>query len=67
MLTWLVWDSCPATPYLPNGLIEQDMCKHESAISKDWIEGYVRHHENNEPEKYGKMKATVLRPVKLRE
>ena len=67
VLTWLVWDSCPASSHLPTVLLEQDMCKHESVLSKDWVDGYVGHHENNEPEKYGSMKATVLRPLNIKE
>jgi hypothetical protein len=43
------------------------MCKYESVLSKDWVDGYVGHHEKNEPEKYGSMKATVLRPFNIKE
>lgn len=59
-------DRVPWDDYFMN-IAREDMCKHESVLSKDWVDGYVGHHENNEPEKYGSMKATVLRPLNIKE
>lgn len=67
VLTWLVWESCPASGHMPQGFVEREVQKHEAALSKTWIESYVAHHEKNEPAKYASMKARVIRPVTMTE
>jgi len=60
-LKWVVWESCPATPFVPEEVHESQMKEFESTLRDEWVSGYVQHHERNEPEKYSTMIFRVIR------
>lgn len=67
VVSWLLWKPCPSAENMPASFVEQEMSRHEATLTKAWVDGYVSHHEVNEPKKYASMFATVLRTVNLTE
>ena len=63
-LTWVVWQSCPATPFLSLKEFESQASELELRLTDHWAEAYVAHHDQNEPEKYQAMSFRVLRRLR---
>ena len=60
-LTWIIWDSCPATSYIPNQYTLEQIKNFETNLEESWVYDYVAHHEENEPEKYSNMVYHVIK------
>ena len=64
-LQWIVWEVCPLQALLDHEKYLDDM---EVQLSRRWpmdyIENYVRYHEQNQPEKYSRERYKIIRELR---
>lgn len=62
IITWILWNSCPATTSMIEDYISQQVSEYETKLTPEWVCEYVLHHETNEPEKYASMSYQIIKP-----